>query len=455
MNIFIILPTQLFRDIKILKKYKTVYLVEDIYYINSDYHKQKLLLHISSMNYYKEYLINNKITVNYIKFNELNYEKIIKNNKITMYNPIDKAMIQQFNKYNVEYIDSPLFINNYKDLLNYKNNRKNYKQLDFYKHQRIKYDILMNNENPVFNKWSFDTENREKFKSDYKEDKILEYNNKYLKYGINYINKYFSKSFGNINRNYYPCTHKDALKHLNYFIKNKINNFGKYQDAISDNVIYGYHSNISSLLNIGLLNPKEVINIIIKYYNKSENKKQIINSIEGLIRQILGWREYMHFIYTFYSDNIKKIDYINLSKSLPKTWYIGNTELEILNNLIKKVQEYAYLHHIERLMIINNLMYLYEIKFKDIYKWFMACFIDSYDWVMIPNVLMNINALDSNIKYMSKVYICSDNYIKKMSNYKNKNDFIIINKLYWNFLKKNKKILQKDYIISGIIKKIL
>ena len=162
----------------------------------------------------------------------------------------------------------------------------------------------------------------------------------------------------------------------------------------------------------------------------------------------------MHFIYTFYSNKIININYIKLNNNLPKSWYSGKTELELLNNLIIKVEKYAYLHHIERLMIINNLMYLYQIKFQDIYKWFMTCFIDSYDWVMIPNILMNINSLDNNIKYMTRVYIASDNYIKKMSDFNNKNDFKIINKLYWTFIKKNKNILKKDYGLASQVSRV-
>ena len=458
MKIFLILPTQLFKDIKILQNYDLIYLIEEPYYLNPNYHKQKLILHISSLNYYKEYLVKHKLNIKYIEFNKINYNDIFNNkNKFTMYNPIDKIMINLFKKNNVEFIDSPLFLNTYNELLSYKNskNRNKYNQSDFYKNQRIKFNILIDkNKNPLYNKWSFDTINREKFNKDYKELKILTYNNKYLKYAQEYVNKNFPNSFGFINNNYYPCTHNDALKHFKSFIKNKIKNFGKYQDAISNKAIYGYHSNISSLLNIGLLTPKEVIDIIIIYFEKSNNKKEIINSIEGIIRQIIGWREYMHFIYTFYSNDIIKINYIKLNVNLPKSWYNGKTELELLNNLILKLQEYAYLHHIERLMIINNLMYLFNIKFKDIYKWFMTCFIDSYDWVMIPNILMNINSLDSNIKYMTRVYLASDNYIKKMSDYKNKQDFQLINKLYWNFIKKNKNILKKDYGLASQVSKI-
>lgn len=458
MNIFLILPTQLFRDISILKKFDIIYLVEESFYINPNFHKQKLILHIASLQYYYEYLKLNKINVKYIKFNNVNYTSILKkNDNITMYNPIDNKMNTLFKKFKVNFLDSPLFLNTYQDLLDYKNTKKNNKfnHSDFYKNQRIKLNILLDkNQNPIYNKWSFDTENRDKFSNDYKENKFLQYNNKYLKFANEYIIEHFPNSFGIIDNFYYPCTHNDAIKHLKFFIKYKIKYFGKYQDAIANNIIYGYHSNISALLNIGLLNPKEVINIIIKYFNKTSNKKEIINSIEGIIRQIIGWREYMHFIYTFYSKDIQNISYLKLNKKLSNSWYTGKTEIELLNNLINKVQKYAYLHHIERLMIINNLMILLQIKFKDIYKWFMTCFIDSYDWVMIPNILMNINSLDSDIKYMTRVYLASDNYIKKMSNFKNKEDFKIINTLYWSFIKKNKNILKKDYGLASQVAKV-
>lgn len=458
MNIFLILPTQLFKNINILKKYDIIYLVEESYYINPKYHKQKLILHIASLHYYYDYLKDNKINVKYINYDKINYSNLLKNNNdITMYNPIDNKMITLFKKYKVKFLDTPLFLNTYQDLLNYKNTKpnNNYTHSDFYKTQRIKLNILVdNNKNPIYNKWSFDSENREKFLKNYTDDKILSYNNKYLKYAKQYIIDHFPNSFGIINNFYYPCTHNDAIKHFKSFINYKIKYFGKYQDAISNNIIYGYHSNISALLNIGLLNPKEVINIIIKYFNESNNKKEIINSVEGIVRQIIGWREYMHFIYIFYNKDIQKINYLKLNNKLSNSWYTGKTEIVLLNNLITKVQNYAYLHHIERLMVINNLMILLEIKFKDIYKWFMTCFIDSYDWVMIPNILMNINSLDSNVKYMTRVYLGSDNYIKKMSNYNNKEDFKIINKLYWNFIKKNKKILKKDYGMASQVSKI-
>lgn len=458
MKKFLILPTQLFKDIKILKDYDIIYLIEDLYYLNPKFHKQKLLLHVASLNYYYDYLINNEINVKYVNFNNIDYNKLLnKNDIISMYDPIDKYIIKQFKKFNIIYLETPLFINTNEELLNYKNSKKNdrFTNSDFYKLQRKKLNILMiNNTTPLFNQWSFDKNNRNPFDKDYIEYEPEVYKNKYIDDGKKYINKNFKEAFGNLDMVYYPNTHKLAESHLKDFIKYKLLDFGKNQDSISNDVVYGNHANISALLNIGLLTPKYVINIIMEYFNNYKNKKDIIDSVEAIIRQIIGWREYIRFMYVFYKNDILDFKNINSNVAIPISWYNGNTSLQILDHYIDKVKNYAYLHHIERLMIINNLFILYEIKFKDVYNWFMICFIDSYDWVMIPNLYMNLNALNENIKYMSRVYLASDNYIKKMSNFRNKEDYKIINDLYWKFIKKNKKILKNDYYIRSQVNKV-
>jgi deoxyribodipyrimidine photolyase-related protein len=453
MKKFLILPTQLFKDIKILKDYDIIYLIEDTYYLNSKFHKQKLLLHVSSLNYYYDYLLDNHINVKYINFKNADYEKFLKKgDDIKMYDPIDKDIIKKLKKFNITYLETPLFINTNQELLNYKNSKGNdrFTNSDFYKLQRKKLDILMKNEStPLFNQWSFDKNNRNAFDKGYAEYDPKIYNNKYIEDGKKYITKHFKNAFGNLDKIYYPNTHKSAEAHLNDFIEYKIIDFGKYQDSISKEVIYGNHANISSLLNIGLLTPQYVIKVIMNAFNKYKNKKSIIDSVEAIVRQIIGWREYIRFMYVFYKNDILDFKDIKSNISVPASWYKGNTSLEILDHYIDKVKDYAYLHHIERLMIINNLFILYEIKFKDMYNWFMICFIDSYDWVMIPNLYMNLNALNNNIIYMSRVYLASDNYIRKMSDFKNKEDFKIINELYWKFIKKNKKILKNDYYIRS------
>jgi len=457
MNIFIILPTQLFKDIKILKDYDKIYLIEEEYYFNPKFHKLKLLLHRSSLKYYYDYLKKNKINVEYINSKDVNYNKICKGQDITMYDPIDKYILSKFKKFNIEYLDTPLFLSTNEELTDYYNNTKGKRITngEFYKWQRKRLNILMTNDDtPLYGNWSFDKENQNPFDKKYIEDEIDIYENKYIKEGRIYINKNYKNAFGDFNEMYYPNNHKDAERHLNIFIKKRLINFGKYQDSISQNVVYGEHSNISALLNVGLLTPLYVVDTIIKHFNNQSNKKELINSVEGIIRQILGWREYMRFIYIYHKDDIIKNDPIKNTASIPKNWYIGDTELKLLDHYIEKVYNYGYLHHIERLMVINNLFILYNIKFKDIYNWFMVCFIDSYDWVMVPNLKMNMSSLNNKLPFMTKIYLASDNYIKKMSDFKNKEDFEIINNLYWDFIKKNKNILKKDYSVRSQINRL-
>lgn len=455
-KIFIILPTQLFEDISYLQYFSKIFIIEDPYYLNSSFHKQKLYLHHTSLLYYYEYLKGKKVNVEYINLDKCNY-KMFNNTEhhIEMYNPIDRQSIINWSLSKVHFIDPLTFICSSEDLRIYKEeiskNKHKYTHNHFYKWQRSRLNILMKDFMPLYNRWSFDTENRSKFPNNYKEFKIS------FKIDIEikeFIEKRYPNSFGYLSDiSYYPSNHNDAKKLLNFFITNKLEKFGNIQDAFSKNVTYGNHSIISSSLNIGLLTPQYVIKRILDVFNKSNKKRQIISSVEGFIRQIIGWREYMRFIYTYFYNDIIKTS-LPLTNSITLNWYNGNTELNILNHYIEKVKQYAYLHHIERLMIINNLGMLYNIKFNDMYNWFMICFIDSYDWVMIPNLLMNYNSINPNISFMTRMYISSYNYINKMSDFKDMHDKEIINQLYINFLKKNGKLLSKDYILVPQLKRL-
>ncbi len=452
MKIFVILPTQLFKEYKSLKEYDIVYLLEDPYYINDKYHKQKLVIYIAALHYYYDYLSKKNINVKYIKFNHFDLDKII-NNTTYMYNPIDYPLVKKYNK--VKFFNSPLFLTDKEDLHKYKSTTKDnkYSHAEFYKWQRKKLDILMNKDKPLYDIWSFDTENRQKFDKDYEELEIKTYDNKYIKEAKNYISKYFPDNFGSIELIYYPITHTTAESHFKSFLINKLDYFGPVQDAISKDVIYGEHSNISVLLNIGLLTPEYVINKVLDYFYASRNKKNIISSVEGFIRQIIGWREYVRFIYYFHRDDLINSNYFKFTKKMPKSWYDATTSLPILNNMINKVNKYAYLHHIERLLIISNLALLNEIHPKEVYNWFMTCFIDATgEWIMIPNIQMGQH-MSNNIKMMKRIYICSDNYIKKMSDYKKEDGLDEIHDLYKFFLKKNKNKLKHDYMLASQLKK--
>lgn len=456
-KIFFILPTQLFQDIKILKQYDCIVLIKDTHYINNKFHKQKILLHLSSLDYYYDYLKKSFKNVFLYDCKTVLRNKSLYDHDITMYDVIDKDIYSKYSKFKITFIDTPLFINsreiNNKFLVENKkivNNRITFSCSIFYKFQRERLKLFMSNGKPLYDNWNWDKENRNKFTSTYKEPKLKIYNNKYIKKHSQTILNLYSSNFGECNNMYYPTTHLEAKNNLKSFLKSKIIKFGYYQDAISKDVIFGNHSNLSSSLNIGLITPEYVVKETMKAFNKIKNKKDAIIEFEAFIRQIIGWREYMRMIYSNFYDEISMISYIPHNNTINKNWYTGNTKLDILDNIINKVYKYAYIHHIERLMIINNIAMLLEIKIDEIKKWFMITGIDTYDWVMDTNILMNLNFLSPKIAFMKKTYLCSDNYLKKMSDYK---DMKIINKLYWNYLKKYKNELKKDYILASLISK--
>ena len=456
MNIFIILPTQLFEYDEYLDKMDKIYIIEDEFYFTSKkFHKQKLILHRASMKYYYDKLrIKYNSKVIYIEFDKFDNNNF-KNNIIHMYDPIDKPIIEKYKKLSQKIViyDTPLFLETREDLEEYRNkntNKKNYYHDNFYKWQRKRLNILLENrEKPIGGKWSFDKENRNSYDKNYKEDKIITYSNKYIEEAKNYIKLNFNNNFGIVEYIYYPITHEDARIHLKNFIKKRLETFGKYQDGISKKVIFGSHSILSPLLNIGLITPNIIIDEVLYYYNT--NNKSLV-SVEAFIRQLIGWRSYVRFIYIYHGSEMKMMNRLNHKKKLPKSWYNEGTKIRIVDDMIDKVKKYGYLHHIERLMIMGNIGLLLKINPKELYEWFMICFIDSYEWVMIPNVYGMSQYSLINISMMTRPYISSSNYIKKMSDYKKEDWYDKWDALYWNFVNDNKEILKKIYAIAMQVK---
>ena len=456
MNIFIILPTQLFEYNEYLDKMDNIYIIEEPFYFTSkSFHKQKLILHRASMKYYYDKLKKKYKNIEYIEYDKIKNNEFI-NKTIHIYDPVDKPVIEKYRKISQKMViyDTPLFLETRAELEEYRNtntNKKNYYHDNFYKWQRKRLNILLENrEKPIGGKWSFDKENRNPYDKNYNEDKIITYSNKYIEEAKVYIKKNFNNNFGIVEYIYYPITHEEAKLHLNNFIKKKLETFGKYQDGISKDVIFGSHSILSPLLNIGLITPNIIITEVLKYY-KSDNKSLI--SVEAFIRQLIGWRSYVRFIYEYHGEEMKQMNRLNHKRKLSKSWYNNDgTKIRIVDDMINKVKKYGYLHHIERLMIMGNIGLLLQINPKELYDWFMICFIDSYEWVMVPNVYGMSQYSLINISMMTRPYISSSNYIKKMSDYKKEDWYEKWDALYWNFINNNKEILKKIYAMAMQVK---
>lgn len=464
-KIFLVFPHQLFKDISLLKSANEVYLIEEfLFFKQYSFHKQKLLLHRSSMKYYEHYLIENGITIKYIDSTMMESDSRVwinglKNkNKciIQFYDVADNWLEKRIketclkNDIKIEEFSSALFMNTKQDLIHYFESKQKYFQTDFYIQQRKKLNILIDNDGkPMGGKWSYDADNRLKYPKD-KKPPIINFppiNNYYLE-AINYVETYFPNNYGFINTNsFYPTTHQESEVWLQEFLEKRINEFGNYEDAIVDHENILHHSVLTPMLNIGLLTPNQIIESILSLSNLNNIP---LNSLEGFIRQIIGWREFIRGVYNYKGTQERNKNFWNYQKKIPASFYDGTTGIEPIDTTIKKILQTGYCHHIERLMILGNFMLLCEFHPNEVYKWFMELFIDAYDWVMVPNVYGMSQFADGGLM-ASKPYISGSSYVLKMSNYKKGNWCVIWDALFWNFMHQHRTHLKTNPRLAMLI----
>ena len=454
MSIFLIFSIHLFRDITLLKN-KTVYLIEEPrFFTDFNYHKLKLIFHRATMKSYFDYLKKNNINVHYINFNEDVYSKL-KNESVMTYEPNDTKLEKKLKKIfkNINIITTLNFLINKKliidniSIFSSKSKSNNYNHQNFYKWQRKRLNILMDkNGNPKGGKWSYDEDNREKLPKTVPIPSRKYYGkNNYVKEAITYINLHFSKNYGNgnIDNFIYPITFDECDNWLNEFLKVRFGNFGKYQDAETTRDPFLFHSVLSPLLNVGLLTDNELLSVVNKYESKVP-----IESYEGFIRQVIGWRNYCYMIYLMEGEKMRKMNFFHFNNRInQKKMWTSDTGILPIDDIIKKIVNYGYAHHIERLMYLGNFMLLCMIKPDDVYKLFMEWTIDAYDWVMVPNVYGMSQFADGGIM-MKRCYFSSSNYILKMSDYKKGEWCAIFDAIYYNFINTNEKYLASNYAAS-------
>ena len=452
-NYFLIFPIHLFINIKLLIN-KKIYLIEDErFFVDFKYHKLKIAYHRATMKSYYDYLKSHKLDVKYIEFND-NIKEIYKDiskYNVYCYSPNDNILKDKLLKYihHIHILDTPNFLIN-EELI--KNNidkfyqKGKYNHQNFYKWQRTRLNILMDeNGKPVGGKWSFDTENRKKLPKDIKIPNILEIKeDKYIKEAKIYVEKYFKDNYGSLDHFIYPINHHDSKMWLIDFLKNRFHHFGVYEDAEDENHPFLFHSILSPMMNIGILTDTEVIDITLTY-----QKNIPIASFEGFIRQIIGWRNYVYTIYLLEGDNQRKMNFFDNKNTIKKNiMWEGKTDILPIDNIINKINKYAYAHHIERLMYLGNYMLISMVHPNDVYQLFMEWTIDAYEWVMIPNVYGMSQFADGGIM-MTRPYFSSSNYILKMSNYKKNEKWCkIYDALYYNFINHHQKYLSTNYATS-------
>lgn len=341
------------------------------------------------------------------------------------------------------------FLATKEDFADWAKDRKQLRMEYFYREMRRKTNLLMAGDKPVEGKWNFDSENRKPAKNDLFMPKPLKTKPDQITQDvIKMIEAMFPTRFGKLESFFFAVDREGAKACLKNFVKEALPDFGDYQDAMLVDEPFLYHSLLSMYLNVGLLSPLEICRAVEAAYEAGEVP---INAAEGYIRQIIGWREYVRGIYWLKMPDYMKENALSATRDLPDFYWTAETDMMCLSQAIGQTRDYAYAHHIQRLMITGNFALLIGVDPVQIHEWYLAVYVDAFEWVELPNTLGMSQFADDGL-LGSKPYASSGAYINRMSNYcaacrYNVKDRVgekacPFNSLYWHFMNRNRDVLE-------------
>ena len=469
----LLFPNQLFAEHQnIDASTHTIVLIEDALFFKDhqypvNFHCKKLIFHRASMQCYASYLRDLGYNVSYLNWKENGlksfFKTLIQDNakenekpSLTLYDSVDYALNKRLKRYCAEnniqptWLQSKLFINTNTENKDYRANKKRWFMADFYQFQRRRLNILIKDNKPIGGKWSFDEANRKKIPKKQRNavpKLTFPKENQWVIEAKEYVSTVFPNALGNKENFEYPIDYQSAQTWLKDFLQQRFENFGTYEDALVPHQGWLYHSVLTPMLNTGLLSPQNVIDTALKY---AETHNITINNIEGFIRQIIGWREFMRATYVDLGVTMRTSNHWEHHKNIPSSFYDGTTGIKPIDDVIKRTLETAYCHHIERLMVLGGFMFLCEFEPKQIYQWFMELFIDSYDWVMVTNVFAMSQNADGGL-ITTKPYFSGSSYLKKMgyddihqTSANDKDWCAIWDSLYWRWIDNHADELSKN-----------
>ncbi len=474
-----VFPDQLSASISSLKdtnKKDVIFLCElldDATYVK--HHPKKIALIFSAMRHFADKIQSKGYNVRYIKLTdpgntgnlfrelerairELNIKHLILTEPSEYRNKAIINSLQTYLNIHIEVRTDNRFFCSIDEFKTWASGKNLLRMEYFYREMRKKHMILINSDGtPAGGKWNYDKENRKvpsnKFKSF---NRISHKKSTILKNVLKMVEEKFDSHFGDLEPFYYAITREQALIELNDFIENILPYFGDYQDAMLKDEPYLYHSLLSSYINIGLLLPLEICKLVEKAYI---NRKVPINSAEGFIRQILGWREYVRGIYWLKMPEYAEMNYLDAHTPLPDFYWGKKTRMFCIAETVSHTKKHAYSHHIQRLMITGNFALLAGLDVKQVQEWYLAVYSDAFEWVEMPNTLGMALFGDGGF-LSSKPYAASGNYINKMSNfcenchYKPKEilseNACPFNALYWDFIARNRHKLQNNHRLNYV-----
>jgi deoxyribodipyrimidine photolyase-related protein len=355
------------------------------------------------------------------------------------------------------------FLCSHQEFAEHARGRKQLRLEYFYREMRRKHDVLMDGDQPLGGRWNYDAENRgsfgksgptdvpspRRFRPDATTKEVLEL-----------VERRFPKHPGKLKHFDWPVTARQAKQALDDFIRNRLGQFGQYQDAMWTNQPYLYHSRLSAALNLKLLDPRDVIDSAVAAYHA---QLAPLNAVEGFVRQILGWREYVRGVYWRFMPEYLERNTLKAKRPLPEFYWTAETDMNCLRDTIGQTIEYGYAHHIQRLMVTGLFALLLGVDPREVHRWYLAVYVDAVEWVELPNVLGMSQFADDGVM-ASKPYAATGKYIQRMSNYCGGcrfrpesavgEDACPFTTLYWDFLMRHEKLLAKNQRMSLQVKNL-
>lgn len=425
------------------------------------YHKQKLAFILSAMRSYADELRQAGRTVWYVPLQDCEkWQDSLRD--ICAKNSVDQIVVMRQNDrppqqrleqwckqqaISLSTTPNTMFLTSAADFEDWANQAKGRLQMEqFYRWQRRRLNILMEGDKPAGGKWNYDAENRKPLPAKLQVPATLPAElTDHTKDTCRLVEEYFADNPGSLERFWLPTTRSQARQWLDSFIQQKLPAFGDYEDAMRQGEPFLFHSGISALLNIGLIHPSEAIEAAVV-------AKAPLAATEGFVRQIIGWREFMFGLYHHKEVGWKNSNYFSHTKSLPNWWWrLAGAPEPPLQDVLARVNTFGYAHHIERLMVCGNYMLLAGYEPTQVYEWFMCMFVDSYEWVMVPNVIGMSQYADGGLDkggFATKPYISGSNYLQTMGKWwPNANDAkqSAWAGMYWQFLDKQRPKLEANY----------
>jgi deoxyribodipyrimidine photolyase-related protein len=432
--------------------------------------KQRTVVFLSAMRHFAQSLRNKGYTVHYVALGDPENSHSLEgelSKAIEQYQPQSLRMsapgewrvlelmrqVVTQHKVPLEVLEDSHFMSTVREFAEHIKGRKQLRQEYFYRELRQKTGILMEGKQPVGGQWNFDAENRGSFgkagpgllpgPTRFEPDTVTQE-------VMDLVNNRFKDHPGSLDTFGWPVTREQALKVLQEFIEHRLPSFGLYQDAMWEGEVWLYHSHLASALNLKLLNPREVIGLATQAYEQGDAP---IEAVEGFVRQILGWREYVRGIYWLKMPGYLELNAMNATAPLPGFFWTAQTEMACLRDALTQTLKHGYAHHIQRLMVTGLYALLFGVNPKEVHEWYLSVYVDAVEWVELPNTLGMSQFADGGLM-ASKPYVASGKYIDRMSNHckgcrydpaKSTGDTACpFTTLYWDYLNRHADTLAKN-----------